>query len=241
MATLIVKDAELLYNGFDLTGFSNQVTLTHEAEALDETVLGLTTRKMRAGLKRYTLEAAGWVDLTETTGSDEVLHAGVGVDDAEVTLVPEGITAGNVAYFAQYVTTSLQRGGTVGELWAYTFSAEGSGNLNPLVRGVISATDASKSASYTTAKIQVGATVAGQSMFAVMHVIAFNGSTLDADLRSDADNSGGGETVRASFTQATGVTSELISDPGAVTDEWWDIDFTFSGTSFTAIVAIGIV
>ena len=59
-------------------------------------------------------------------------------------------------------------------------------------------------------------------------------------MQSD-DNSGfTSATNRITFTQATGVTSELLSVAGAITDDYWRLSYTIVGGSFTFAVALGI-
>jgi hypothetical protein len=49
-------------------------------------------------------------------------------------------------------------------------------------------------------------------------------------------------TARITFAQATAAGAQLLSANGAITDDWWRVNYTIAGTapSFTFGVAIGI-
>lgn len=91
---------------------------------------------------------------------------------------------------------------------------------------------------------QLGALSATQEMHAALHVFNADGTspTLDADIESD-DNSGfSSAVVRGSFAQKTDIGSEYLTIAGAITDDWWRINFTLGGTSpsFGFAVSLGI-
>ena len=72
MATLMYSDATFVCNSVDLSNHVRSLTLTYEAEMLDDTVMGTSgTRSNRPGLKNWSFEvtflqdfAAGSVDAT---------------------------------------------------------------------------------------------------------------------------------------------------------------------------------
>ena len=72
MATLMNSDASLVVNSVDLSNHVRSLTITYEAEMLDDTVMGTSgTRSNFPGLKNWTMEvnflqdfAAGSVDAT---------------------------------------------------------------------------------------------------------------------------------------------------------------------------------
>ena len=55
MASQIFKNCYFNVNGVDLSGNLQSLSLTYEAESLDETAFGADTRKMKGGLK-----TTGW-------------------------------------------------------------------------------------------------------------------------------------------------------------------------------------
>lgn len=72
MATLVYTDAYLVVNAVNLSTWCRSLTITYEAEMLDDTAFGTTgTRSNRPGLKNWSMEAeflqdfaAGAVDAT---------------------------------------------------------------------------------------------------------------------------------------------------------------------------------
>ena len=71
MATLVITDAPIIINAVTLSSSANQVTLPIEAEAVEDTAFGDTTKSRIGGLKDWSLDvefnqdhAAGNVDAT---------------------------------------------------------------------------------------------------------------------------------------------------------------------------------
>jgi hypothetical protein len=95
--------------------------------------------------------------------------------------------------------------------------------------------------------VELGAVAAGQRVYAALHVIdpvSGTSPTLDVTLKSAALVGFGSPTTRLTFTQATEPTSELLSAAGAITDEFWRVDFSIGGTdtpTFPFIVVVGIL
>ena len=56
MATFVWKNAMFLFNGETLSCHVSSLSLTYEAESLDETAMGDDTRKRRGGLKSQGLD-----------------------------------------------------------------------------------------------------------------------------------------------------------------------------------------
>jgi hypothetical protein len=77
--------------------------------------------------------------------------------------------------------------------------------------------------------------------------VAFGGTspTLDVIVQSDDASGFPSATNRITFTQATGFTAEYATPvAGAITDDWWRVNFTIGGTAspnFTFICVIGIL
>jgi len=240
MAILTLSDVQIAIAQYDLSGWSNRVQLTHGAEMLDDTVFGPTpTRSNKAGLRTVSLREEGFWDSVSAAAPDPVLFAKVGENGALFTVTPDGWSAaGAISYAGLLDVATFEIGAQIGELFKFTADGQGAGAL---VRGTLMTTDASQAATYAATKRQLGALSAAQSMIAALHVLAFNGTSLDVVVRSDANETAGGETTRGTFTQATAITSERIVIAGAITDAWWGANLTFVGTSFTAVLTLGIL
>lgn len=243
MATLLLSNAKVYYGQFDISGDLNSVSMSMEAAALDKTTFGQTTRINQGGLKSASIAIGGLMqEAADAVG--KTIFDRVGTNDVVVSVVPQGNTEGNVAYFFKSLTSQFSPGGSVGELYAFNASAQASGH-QALVRGRVEHASAARTATGATTGSQLGAATATQKLYAALHVLTVSGTnpTLDVAIESD-DNSGFLTAVsRLSMTQATAATSELKSVAGAITDDYWRATFTIGGTnpSFTFALVIGIL
>jgi hypothetical protein len=244
MATLVLNDAKVYYGQFDISGDLNTVNLEYGANALDKTTFGQTTKIHQGGLKTADFTMGGLMqEAADAVG--KTIFDKVGTNDVVLSVVPQGSTYGNVAYFLKSLTSAFTPGsGQVGDLYAFNASATASGH-QPLVRGRLEHASAARTTSGTSTGSQLGALSATQRIYCALHVIAASGTTptLDVVLQSD-DNSGfTSATSRIAMTQATATTYELKSLAGAVTDDYWRLSYTIGGTtpSFTFVVVIGIL
>jgi len=101
---------------------------------------------------------------------------------------------------------------------------------------VIPATYTSSSETATNASI--GAVSATQSVYSALHVTAASG-TLDVIVES-APSNWSSESTRITHTRFTAVGAEMLSTAGAITDAYWRVKWTLSG-SFDFIVSLGII
>ncbi len=239
MATLIWSDVKVMVGGFDLSGQHNSATLTLDTEILDSTVFGTATTRLNVGgLTNVRLESSGFADFA-IAGVDERLFTEIGLENTIVTLAPEGFAEGDLAYFMGMTYANYTPGGTVGDLLPFSTTAAG---RTRAVRGTVLQTgDDIESGNSSSSSQQVGAVAATETVFAAIHVFQFDGTTLDVDLRSDDNGGMATPTIVDSFTQATDVTSEIISVAGVNAEDFWDVDFTFVGTTCTFLVSVGIL
>ena len=131
MATLNFNDAVITINSVVLSDAGNSVAINYEAEVLDETAFGDTTRINKGGLKNWTMElgfhqdyAASEVDIT--------MFAIVGtVVAVSVVVASGGASATNPDYNGNGLITSYTPiSGSVGELLPATVSIVSAGNLD---------------------------------------------------------------------------------------------------------------
>ena len=127
--------------------------------------------------------------------------------------------------------------GTIGEMAGMNITGNAAGSL---IRGTLEF-NASAASSGNSTGIQEGAVAAGQSLYANLHVTAAAGTTLDVVVQSDNSGAFSSATSRITFTQATGLTSEHLSVAGAITDDYFRVNYTIVGGSFTFCVCFGIL
>ncbi len=240
MAILILKDAEIYLHGQDISGDLNQVQIDHGAEMQDNTVFGNDTRSNKAGL----MTAAASVQGFWQAGVDEIddqMFSQVGAEDSVFSAWPEGGAATKIGYAFKSTNASYTPGGAVGDL--FSFSAEINARKSRLIRAT-SIAQAVLSTNAQGTAYQLGAVGATEEAYAVMHVYGVSSpTTLDIFIESDdVQNFGGTPTTRFTFAQTAGVTSEIIGPlAGPITDDWWRIDHTVVGTSFTVLVGLAIL
>lgn len=228
--------------GYKLSGKINALELTYSADRLDNTTLADTVRTSIAGHKVVDCTFSGFYewgespDLIAKVISDRIGSATS--SDVAIThpaTQAEGDTAWQ--FRAGVDGTPLLSGNTSGlaSLSASLYSV----NDDELVRSRIELVG-DKTATEASTGTQVGAIASSDRATWSWHVYAFNGTSLDADLESD-DNSGfTSATTRDSMTQVTAVNaSELRRYTTAQADDYWRINLTFVGTSFSVVALLG--
>lgn len=244
MAVHKLTNAVVYMAQFDISGVHNMVELPQSVDKKDATTFGNTTRINAAGL--YQVEAKGQGFTSFGTGEIEaVLAANLAVVDVPLSVMAEGGTAASRAYFTRMMTGTVKPFGTqVGELNPFEWAASGSGGV-PLVSGTVMAAKAARTTSGNSGTaLQLGAVSAAQRIYAALHVFAASGTTptLAVTVRSDNAVGFSTPTTQITFTTATAAGAQFSSAPGAITDDYWRVDWTVGGTtpSFTFAVVIGI-
>jgi hypothetical protein len=125
----------------------------------------------------------------------------------------------------------------------HKFSASGVGKGTKLIRGTVLHSGGGLSGVGTA--YEVGAASATQSAYAILQVTSVSGTLPKLDVLVESDDASGfaSGTTRFEFTQATAIGAEFLSLAGAITDEFWRVSFSTSGTSpvFNFVVCVGIL
>ena len=243
MGKFVLTDVKVLFDGRDLSGELSNVSLEYTAETPDKTAFGDVTRTRLPGILDIVATHSGWWDIVSATDDlDADLIAQIGAASSLMTMSDSGGTLGDFTYSFPTQAAVLTRGGSHGEIMAFSITVNTDG---PLVRGVVMENSAFATTTDGTAR-QVGAAIAGESIYSNLHVTAVSGTnpTLDVTVESDATNSfSGSETLRLTHPQLTAVGSNRQILAGAVTDPWWRLTMTIGGTdtpTFTVFGSIGI-
>lgn len=127
---VLFRNAQVFFAGYNVSGDLNQVALTHEAESLDGTTFGASTRTRKGGLRESTLTGAGlWQAGAQLV--DPVLFDLVGSTDDVAHVFPDGITEGSTStgsgYMLKMTEGNYRLGGRVGELIPFSFEARDRG------------------------------------------------------------------------------------------------------------------
>lgn len=244
MAKTILTNVRCFAVGVDLTGNSNKIELTSEVESKDATNYGSNGwNEVLGGLASAELSAEGQWEAGDATKVDDGSWAQLGGIGPWSVSANNAATVGGLAYFTNALRADYKLGDAVGEIAPWTGTAKSSW---PLVRGQFGhPPGTARTASGTGTALQVGAVAAGKRMYAALHVLSVAGTTpsLTARVESSVDNTFGSPTTRLTFTAASAVGGQILRTDGtAITDTWWRIAWTISGTtpSFMFAASLGI-
>lgn len=239
------RDMSILVDGLELAAHGKNVMLSTTVVPLDTTNFASDAwTEVIGGLKSGTVDMTLMQDVA--TGSvDDTLFDLLGTAST-----PHSICTlsddGSLAYLFRGIPLSYTpTEGTVGDLAMATL--KGQSSTGGIVRGtLIHPGSASRTSSSTGTGRQLGAVAAGKSLYASLHVLSVAGTaspTLTVKVQSD-DNAGfTSATDRITFTAATAVGSEWSSVAGSITDDYWRVSYTISGTNpvFSFAVTAGIL
>lgn len=240
MAKYVFTDGKVFLGGYDFSSHTNSVTLDITVDEQEVTTLQSGGFKERlGGLKDSSLSLDGFFE-AGTEKPDALLGANIG-NEVICTIVPDAGT-GNTAYFLKSRIFSYQLFGAIGEVAPFNLSKSHSSDI--VVRGTIDI-DGSITATGNTTGRQLGAVSSTESIYAAIHCYGVSGTstpTITFTLESDDNASFTSATTRATFTDITAITSEIKSVSGAITDDYWRLAYTVSGTtpSFNIHATIGI-
>ena len=132
--------------------------------------------------------------------------------------------------------------GTVGEIAPFSISKSQSSDI--VVQGKVEI-DGDLTASGNSTGVQLGAVGATEKCYVAIHCYAVSGTstpTVTFKLQSDDNASFTSPTDRITFTDITAIGSDFQSVAGAITDDYWRLNYTISGTSpsFSIHATIGI-
>jgi hypothetical protein len=239
MATHSFKDCRLFIGGFNLSGDINSVQLAYSAGALDQTVFGNATKVNVAGLKDIQLSHSGFVQYGANL-VDNAINSQIGIDNVPITIIPSNAAVGDPAFLFKGMHSSWQQGGGVGELIKFSASAAAGGE--DLIKGWVleNGNTAKVAAGNTTAALCNNAS-ATQYIYAALHVLAFNGTSVTCTLQSAPAANFANSANRVVFTAASAVGSQYANRViGPVTDTYWRVNYagTFNTTNF--VLSFGI-
>jgi hypothetical protein len=244
MSSLVLTNVRLWAGGADLTAASNKVELSAETETKETTNYGSQGwKEVLAGLASSSLKAGGQWEAGDPSLVDDQSWALLG-NVAAWTVSPHAGAVGDLAYLTSSLGMSYTLLGDVGEVAPWAAQAAGAW---PVARGQVAhPAGTARTASGTGTALQLGAVPAGRRLYASLHVLSVAGtSTPTITGRVESDDAVGfpSPTTRLTFTAATARAGEILRTDGtAITDDWWRIAWTITGTSpsFLFAAALGI-
>lgn len=244
MSKTVLTNVRAFAVGVDLTGNSNKIELSSEVEVKESTNYGSNGYKeVMGGLGSAEISGEGQWEAGDTTKVDDGAWAGLGGIGPWSISANATAAVGDLAYFTQALRCDYKLLGEVGEVAPWTSTAKSSW---PLVRGQFAhPPGTARTATGTGTGLNLGAIAANKRLYASLHVLSVAGTTpsLTARVESSVDNTFASPTTRLTFTAASAVSGQTLRTDGtAITDTWWRVAWTISGTtpSFLFAAALGI-
>lgn len=245
MAIQYWNDLSILVGAREMAGNAKNCVLGTTVQPLDTTPLSTTGwTTLIGGNKSGTVSMDFMADFA-AAGQDELLYPYLGVTDVATSFITASAD-GSTAYLAR--TLPLSYTPIEGEPGALAMGRlTGQSSTGPVVRGTLMHPPATaRTSSSTGTARQLGAVSATQRMYAALHVLSVAGTstpTLTVSLHSDNAVGFPTTTSRIAFSAATTVGHQFSSAAGAITDDWWRVSWTISGTnpSFLFALTCGIV
>ncbi|MFI1001987.1 hypothetical protein ACIP10_15335 [Streptomyces galbus] len=244
MSKTILTNVRAFAVGADLTGASNKIELSAEVEDKDATnYASQGWKEVLGGLASAEISGEGQWEAGDPTKVDDASWAQLGGVGPWSVSANNAANVGDLAYFTNALRSAYTVFDAVGEIAPWSGTAKSSW---PLVRGQFAhPPGTARTANGTGTGLQIGAVPAGRRMFAALHVLSASGTTpsLTARVESSVDNTFGSPTTRLTFAAASAAGGQALRTDGtAITDTWWRIAWTITGTtpSFLFVAALGI-
>lgn len=250
MGKQILVDVRLFAGGVDLSGNGNKIEIDDSMEVKPVTNWRSGgAREVIAGLEEVSIKAGGQWEATDPAAQphepDDWFWASRRVVEPWSAAADgsSDLNNGGLMYLTQAVRSQYSMLGSVGDV--IPWGGEWAGSW-PLARGVCAhPSGVPRTATGNGNGFQAGALLQGQAMYATLHVLSVAGTaapTITVAVKSSADAAFTAPTTRATFTAATAKGGQAIKIPGPITDTWWKVTWTITGTtpSFLFLSALGI-
>ena len=247
MAVTALLPVQAAFSGFETTAFWSSAEIGADADTKPITTFANVSaagafEASVVSLKRAVVTASGFNDFAASS-LDEWLRGNYGGVQV-ATVAPLGGTAGSIADITRGLLVGYRSiNAAVGEVPAVQMVLEPTGA--PIAEGqVTQASSAAVTATSNSTPVQIGALTAAQNVYAAVHVFSATGTSITAQIQSGA-TSGGAFTNRGSAGAAlTAVGGQWLSTGLAaiVTDTWWRLSFTVTGTtpSFVVLASLAV-
>lgn len=236
MSPFIIKNGLALYEGFNMSGLTNQASLSHGADIKDTSTLVDDSRLKVGGLLESSVALNGFWDSAE--GKELFESIGSANGNELFSYIPAGGTIGNRSFSVRMDSSNYTTGTEIGEVFPFTFEGMGDG---PLIRGLLMENQVALAASADGTSRQFAALAAADSMYCGIHVTSFSGTSLIVTIESDDDGSyGAGTTTRMTSKTFSAIGSDFLSVAGAITDTHWRAVMTIVSGTVDVVITLGI-
>ena len=241
-APTVLTNATIWYGGYDLTGATNEITMSAARAEKPVSRFGDTIEATYPGATTVGVEAKGfWDSALDGPQFTQLTNPST---SWPLTICPDGADLGELAYGIEaYSFNYSALEAQWGQSLPYRLGAK-SKSGGSLGRGTVMQSKATISADTGTTKIQIGAVSATQKLVAALHAFSMTGAgSWTVAVQSDVDAAPGGETLRGIVATVTAAPSVgVLEIAGPITDDYWHVFFDETGgTSITCAVTFAIV
>lgn len=235
----VAKNCWIYLDGVDVSGDFNALADATQNPGERQTTFGAAAHTRIPGLPESAVEWGGY-HAAGTDKPDTIIRPNLGVADKVLAYGYAGDgAAGEIGYFGKVAHGRYDVGpAEVNRIIPFRGSAFFTGPGYPLVRGTV-VHNAAVAGDGSGSAYNLGAVSSTQYLYACLHVLAISG-TLDVVVESDTSGFPS-PTTRITFAQASAVGAQLATRvAGAITDTFWRVSYTRSGTATFAVV-VGIL
>lgn len=243
MGIFVLTNARLFMGGADFTSRSNKLELAVDIEEKDVTNFGSAGwKELLGGLAATALAGEGQWEAGDAGKVDDKLWSALGTVDG-FTACPDTADVGALAYLTKAMQAKYALGGTVGDVAPWNASLAGAW---PLARGkVLHPPGTARTSNGSGTAVELADVDASEYLYARLDVLSVSGTstpTITVKVQSDVDNTFASPTDQITFSGATAIGGQIMRTAGAITDTWFRVSWTVSGSSpnFLFIVSVGI-
>lgn len=244
MPKTILTNVRCFAVGVDLTGNSNKIEISAEVEEKDSTNYASNGwGEVMGGLASAELSGEGQWEAGDPAKVDDASWSQLGGVGPWSVSANNAAAVGDLVYLTNAMRSDYKLGDAVGEVAPWTGTAKSSW---PMARGQFAhPPGTARTATGTGTGLELGAVAAGRRLYATLHVLSVAGTTPSITARVESDDNSGfsSATTRLTFDAATAVGGQILRTDGtAITDTWWRMAWTISGTtpSFLFTGALGV-
>lgn len=245
MPKTVLTNVRCFAVGVDLTGNSNKIEVSSEVEDKETTNYGSNGwKEVLGGLTSAEISGEGQWEAGDPSKVDDGSWAQLGGTGPWTVSANNSAAVGDLAYLVNAMRADYKAFDAVGEVAPWTGTAKSSW---PMARGqFVHPPGTARTASGTGTSVNLGAVAAGKRLYAALHVLSVAGTgtpTITASIQSDDNPGFTTPTPRLAFSAATAVGGQILRTDGtAITDTWWQVAWTITGTtpSFLFAASLGI-
>lgn len=198
--------AAVYYGGVDLSPYLTSAALALAVEVSDTTTFGSTWRTALPGLLSASYDFEGKYDPADTSVQTDIAAQTQGV----LTVCPSGSAVGDLARLVPALNTAYGQSSVIDDVVAFSWGVTGAAAI---AFGKIIHTGEDTNTTTGTGIDGTASTSTGWTMH--LHVSLVDGGSWVVKVQDSADNSSWSDLSGASFTAATGVTSQRLTSSSA--------------------------